>query len=47
MAYTNTGRLLAVAVALAALSLAGGCIFIDAQFALDPDGTQHLSLIHI
>ncbi len=41
MAHTNTGRLLAVAAGLAALSLAGGCIFIDAQFGLDPDGTQH------
>jgi len=31
MAHTDTGRLLAVAIALAALSLTGGCIFIDAQ----------------
>jgi len=44
MARTSTGRLLAMAAALAALSLAGGCIFIDAQFALDPDGTQHARL---
>ena len=44
MAHTSTGRLLATVVALAALSLAGGCIFIDAQFGLDPDGAQHARL---
>lgn len=41
---TNTARLLIGAAALVALTLTGGCIFVDARFALDPDGTQHARL---
>lgn len=33
--------MIVLATALVALTFAGGCIFVDAQFTLDPDGTQH------
>ncbi len=37
MAYT-TSRLTVLALVLAGLTLAGGCIFVDAQFSMAPDG---------
>ena len=38
---TDLWRMTTLAAALAALTLTGGCIFVNAQFTLDPDGTQH------
>lgn len=40
MASTSR-RILTLGVALVAVSLTGGCIFVDAHFTLAPDGTQH------
>ncbi len=44
MASTSTGRFVLIGVALAALVGVGGCIFIDAQFALAPDGSTSARL---
>lgn len=37
----KTGRLLLVAISLAALTVVGGCIFVDAEFAMEPDGATN------
>ncbi|MGI5819822.1 MAG: hypothetical protein ACOX9R_17200 [Armatimonadota bacterium] len=34
----SSGRIILAGLALAALSVAGGCIFVDAQFSMAPDG---------
>lgn len=41
MVSTNAWRIIALAAALLSLALNAGCIFVDAQFELAPDGTRH------
>ncbi len=38
MAYTRISRLAVLVLALAGLAMAGGCIFVDAQFSMAPNG---------